>query len=500
LIGFSLQASRAQNETESDSRRIIVEMRAQMNDKLFTFLLLLVIAVASHAQVTYGAFYSFGSTSVDPLHPSASGIIAQGRDGAFVTTAPYGGLNSEGAVFKSAKPNGGGFTVLHNFSGIDGEHPFGGVTLGADGDFYGTTQAGGSSGSGTVFKISTDGSLTTLYNFTGGSDGGSPYAPPIEGRNGNFFGTTFGGGTHGDGTIYEITPSGQIATIYNFDGAHGCQPYGPLDLGTDGNFYGTTTSCGNKFGGTVFKITGKGHLTTLHDFSNGSMNGLFAPYAGLVQGNDGNFYGTTFGSSDTTGGSVFQITPSGMVTVLHTFAGTDGSAPLGGLVASANSGWLYGTTEFGGSGNFGVIFKIAYPSGGDFSVLHEFDETFGADPEVTLLQHTNGILYGDTNLGGGGTLCACGALYYLNDANLHPFVTALPYSGKVGQTVELLGQHFSSKDRITTVSFNGTVATPTVKKATYLTVIVPSGATTGFVTVTTTQGTLTSNRAFQVLP
>jgi uncharacterized repeat protein (TIGR03803 family) len=262
-----------------------------------------------------------------------------------------------------------------------------------------------------------------------------------------------------------------------------------LVQGTDGNLYGTTTGYygGN---GSVFKITTSGKFTTLYNFDGTHGAG---PYATLVQGSDGNFYGTTGAGGSSNAGVVFKITPNGTLTVLHNMNGTsDGTSPWAGLV-QATDGNFYGVNTAAGTTNNGTIFKIS-PTG-SFSVLYNFDGTTGSEPSVTLFQHTNGILYGVTYGGGIGTECGCGVFYSLN-LGLKPFVSLLPNSAKVGKTIEILGQGFKGTTR---VSFNGTPATFKVVSSTYLTVVVPKGATTGFVAVTTPKSKLKSNRKFRVI-
>jgi uncharacterized repeat protein (TIGR03803 family) len=459
--------------------------------RFFTFLVPVLITIAAHAQ-SFSVVYNFGSASGDPTNPSFSGIVARGRDGNLYTTAPQGGSMGDGAVIKIS----GTLNVLYSFDGIHGSDPEGGLTLATDGNFYGTTCSGGTSGSGTVFKITPSGSLTVLHNFTGGGDGQCPYAPPIQGTDGNFYGTTYGGGA-GYGVVYKMTSSGALTPLYKFDLTHGLQPFAPLVQGTDGNFYGTTASGGNNGSdaGVIFRITPAGKLTVLYNFDGGTHGGL--PFGPLVQGSDGNFYGTTLSSTGPTG-VVFKITPAGTLTVLHTMNGTtDGEFPYAGLV-QATDGNFYGVNSGGGSPGAGTIFKIS--SKGSYSVLYNFDGTTGSTPDVTPFQHTNGVVYGDTRSGGAGnvtcTAGTCGVFYSLS-ASLPPFVSLLPYSGKVGKTIEILGQGFTST---TTVSFNGTAATPTVKSGAYLMAVVPNGATTGFVRVTTSSGTLTSNKKFRVTP
>jgi len=251
-------------------------------------------------------------------------------------------------------------------------------------------------------------------------------------------------------------------------------------------------------GTTLTFVAPTGTLSVLHEFCQGSCTDGGIPYSGLVLSPSGNFYGTTAQGGANNSGVVFKITPSGVLTVLHDFNGTtDGSRPNAGLV-QATDGNFYGTAASGGSDNFGTIYRIN--SKGSFSVLHNFDNTAGAYPLVTLFQHTNGVLYGDTQGGGPGTgsVCTCGVFYSLN-VGLGPFVSFLPPQsfGKVGASIGIFGQGFTGT---TAVAFGGTPATYTVSSDTYLTAKVPAGALSGQVTVTTPGGKLTSNKEFRVTP
>jgi len=279
-----------------------------------------------------------------------------------------------------------------------------------------------------------------------------------------------------------------------------------LVLGTDGNFYGTTDIGGTGVGsgaGVMFQSTLSGRVTVLYDFGTGvGVN----PNGPLVQGSDGNFYGTTFAAvGQAYGGTVFQITPTGSPTFLYELNGTtDGAGPVDGL-GQATDGNFYGVTLEAGSGNncgpngCGTLFQVT--PGGSFSVLHNFDSVTGFIARGTPFQHTSGVLFGNTVLGGTATgNCVnsgpCGVLYSWN-AGLPAFVNLVPYVGKVGSSIGFLGQGFTSSS---SVSFNGMPATASVVSGTFLRATVPSGATTGFVTVTTSTGTLTSNKQFVVTP
>jgi len=434
--------------------------------------LLLTVATATPSHAQFSVLHNFGTKSGDGTNPSYSGIVAQGRDGNMYSTTGNGGTFNLGTVFKITPA--GTLTVIYNFDGPHGSEPYGGLTLGTDGNFYGTAFGGGKFGYGTVFQITPGGTVTVLHNFAS-TDGSNPHAPPIQGTDGNFYGTTQTGGTNVYyGTVYKITPSGTITTLYSFDVTHGYYPVAPLVQGTDGNFYGTTIHGGASNEGIVFRITPSGKLTVFYTFdvTHGDQ-----PYSPLIQGNDGNFYGTITGGGSTGLGTVFKLTPTGKITVLFNFAaGAGPSVPYAGLV-QATDGFFYGNTFQGGTKSDGAVFRIN--ANGQLSSLHDFDATTGAIPEVTLLQHTNGILYGDT-VQGGTSIPACGNLgcgvFYRWNAGLKPFVSLVSTSGKIGKIIEILGQGFTGT---TGVSFNGVAATFKVVSATYMTAVVPTGATTG---------------------
>jgi uncharacterized repeat protein (TIGR03803 family) len=275
------------------------------------------------------------------------------------------------AVALPAQTTAGGphapkFTTLHSFDETDGSAPSAALIQATDGHFYGTTYGGGADGDGTVFTITANGTLTTLHSFDY-TDGAYPGATLVQDADGNFYGTTFEGGAKGNdncvfnscGTVFKITPSGVLTTLHTFDYTDGQLPGAALVLARDGNLYGTTEEGGASDVGTVFKISpsGAGTLTTLHSFD--SMDGAF-PSAGLVQGADENFYGTTYegGANGCRNvpsgcGTVFTITASGTLTTLHSFNYTDGANPEAGLVQGTD-GKFYGTTSYGGAkGNCG---------------------------------------------------------------------------------------------------------------------------------------------------
>jgi uncharacterized repeat protein (TIGR03803 family) len=298
------------------------------------------------------------------------------------------------------------FCSQHNCA--DGEYPLGRLVQGTDGNFYGTTFQQGGGGYGTVYKVTSSGTLTILHNLTGQSDGGNPYAGVIQATDGNFYGVdTIGGGTpSGCGAVYKVAPNGTTTILYDFTGYYhnrdGCSPWLPLVQASDGNFYGTTNSGGTSNVGSVFKITPGGTLTILYNFctQSGCPDGA-NPFAGLIQANDGNLYGVASIGGAYNYGSVFKITTSGTLTTLHSFNSTDGNTPDGGLV-QASDGNFYGTTYGGGANNDGTVFKMT-PSG-TLTTLYSFCSqpscTDGNGPYAGLLQGRDGNFYGTTYLGG----------------------------------------------------------------------------------------------------
>jgi uncharacterized repeat protein (TIGR03803 family) len=306
---------------------------------------------------TPATLYAFTGDG-DGAYPMAG--LVQGADGNLYGTASVGGTGDWGTIFNIT--SGGTFGALHSFTGVaDGSFPYAELMQGVDGSFYGTTLEGGiSNGWGTVFKITPDGSVSNLYSFTGGADGGSPEATLVQGVDGSLYGTTSEGGTSSSGTVFKITTNGTFTTLYSFYGSSdGGFPYAGVIQAADGNFYGTTGDDGQLGNGTVFKITTNGILTTLHSFAGGS-DGSF-PSAGLIQASDGNLYGTTAYGGTYNDGTVFQITTNGALTTLISFNGTNGANPQVPLVEGTDDN-LYGTTQNGGPMDNGVIFRLTVPS------------------------------------------------------------------------------------------------------------------------------------------
>lgn len=436
--------------------------------------LMLFLVPAGFAQV-YTDLYNFDQVHGDS--PSDPQVMAQGQDGNLYGTVPEG-LASSGVIFRMTPA--GGFTEIYSFGGQpDGSRPNAGLTLGLDGNFYGSTVLGGVNNLGTIYRVTPAGVVTVMYSFTGGTDGAYPYGTPILGNDGNFYGLTQ------YATAYKITPSG----VFTLLGSIPDRSFSPLFLGADGNFYGTTQHGGSLNQGTVFRMSPAGVVTVIYNFD-GTNGGV--PWAGVVQATDGNFYGTTTGGGSGGGGVVFRVTPSGNYKVLHSFpAGSqnDGYDPIAGLVF-ATDGTFYGATFAGGSNGYGVVFQLT--SSGRYVFLNQFDKLSGSNPSSNLVQHTNGWIYG---MALGGTHVE--GVFYGLDVHLGAKVKLVLSSGKVGSIVEVLGSGFIGT---TAVQFAHKAANFTVVSDTYLTAVVPAGATTGPVTVTTPTATLSSMSSFRVVP
>lgn len=320
-------------------------------------------------------------------------------------------------------------TVLHSFAndGHDGYSPYADVLV-VNGNIYGTTYRGGAFGSGTVYKIARSGTATIVHNFTpDGADGFNPYgAPVVRDKAGNLYGTTYQGGAFGNGTVFKIDPSGTETVLHSFivDGIDGYLPNAGLVLDAAGNLYGTTYA-GGEFGlGTVFQISASGIESVLHSFANS--DGCNPVNAGVVLKGKNLLYGATSQCGAHGVGTVFKLTKTGVLTVLHHFAtdGIDGYLPNAGLVLDKLTGNLYGTTFQGGAFSKGTVYKVT--SSGIETVLHSFaaDGTDGMNPAATLaFDKATGNLYGTTVGGGTHNL---GTVFMLTPAGtetiLHSFV------------------------------------------------------------------------------
>ncbi len=363
-------------------------------------LLLWVTMLPTFSSRALTTLYSF-TNRFDGSQPYAG--LALGSDGNFYGTCFEGGSNDLGSVFKITP--GGVLTPLYSFSYIDGDSPTAGLVQGTDGNFYGTTFQGGTNFQdgvnldfGTVFQISSDGAFNSLYSFANGIDGANPYAGLTEGTNGAFYGTTVNGGSNNNGGVFEITSAGTLTSLYSFtNGVDGSQPRAALTPAIDGNFYGTTYYGGSNHAGALFRITPAGALTPLHSFVSASDGAN--PLGKLVASTHGSLYGTAYTGGTNGGGTMFSITISGTFSVLYSFtAGIDGANPGAGL-ALGSDGNFYGTTYAGGPNGNGGIFKIT-PQGA-LTPLYLFSVgNDGASSYATLVQGSDGDFYGTTQFGG----------------------------------------------------------------------------------------------------
>jgi len=474
----------------SETLKAIAVVSGDTNSPVATGAYDILIAATPAFSVTAGIYNSVQKVSLSDKTPGAT--IYYTTDGSIPTTAsakytsaiPVGTTETVRAIAAAA-----GFatsavatasyqiileTVIHAFNygvngSTDGEFGYSALIQGSDGNFYGTTTGGGAfagnSDGGTFFRVTPAGVTTTLYSFGATATGLSvPYAPLVEGKDGDFYGTTDEGGAYGFGGIFKVTPDGRETVVYSFDavgvanfgntasnglvlgtdgnfygmtqegGGSGCfgtvyklstsggvttldcfppvpgdtagsEPMGNLIEASDGNFYGTNLSGGTYGLGSVFKITPTGKLTVVHSFGNLDGTGAYdgaMPLAGLVQATDGNLYGTTLAAGGNDGGIVFRITLAGYETVLHSFdlmsySSTDGSTPQSSLIQGSD-GNLYGTTGFGGINGEGTIYRISLS--GTETVLLSFDGDHGASPQASLIEAPNGDLYGITTEGG----------------------------------------------------------------------------------------------------
>jgi len=353
--------------------------------------------ISVHAQ-TETTLYSF-TGKTDSQHPGA--FLIQGGDGNLYGTAVGNLYPDYGAVYKLTLPTNT-FTTLYKFTGAaDSATPINSLLYGSNGYLYGTTYGNLILGTdGTVYKISPSaGTLTTLFQFTGGANGSNPETNLIQDSAGDLYGSTSGAGS-GYGTLFELSPTNSITTLDSFTKYTGGNNNSSPIIGSDGNFYGVTYGGGTTGFGTVYKLSA-GVMTTLYTFQ-GAGDGA-EPAGPLVEGPDGNFYGVTGDDGAVTAanggvGTIFKITPSGVLTTLHVFNGTtDGTGPYPLFLAS--DGNFYGVAFLGGANSKGTIFEIT-PSG-TFTVLYNFGSTGdGTEPQAGLLQASDGNFYGAAYDGG----------------------------------------------------------------------------------------------------
>ncbi|MBE7212065.1 MAG: hypothetical protein INR65_13675, partial [Gluconacetobacter diazotrophicus] len=371
-----------------------------------------------------GAFASlhqfvYGSDGANP-----SGPLLLAGDGYLYGVTANGGPANDGTAFRVARD--GTQTVLATFTGDTGSSPSGALVQGRDGNFYGVTQYGGASNDGTVFQMTPAGALTAIHSFRSDTEGMFPSGGLLLASDGYFYGVTSDGGAGSVGTVFRVDTQGSLVVLHSFAyDSNGSNPTGPLVQGSDGNFYGSLASDVN-FTGHLFRMTPDGAVTLLYNLSSDTDG--YSPQGGLVQGPDGSFYGTVDAGGPGGGGTLFNFTVGGAFNVLHALSSeTDGDDPAGGLALAAN-GNLYGTAYDGGTNDNGTVYEQM--AGGTFNVLHTFSALYanginqdGANPPSALVQDADGNLYGVAKNGGAAGL---GTVFVLSP--VHPTF----FDGEVG--------------------------------------------------------------------
>ena len=403
------------------------------------FAVLTSIVAAHLTGQTFSVLVNCDTASASPAAP-----LTLGRDGNFYGTTSAG--RTYGTIFRMT--SGGSLTTLHALTASEGSSPTGGVIFASDGYLYGTTNQGGTNSDGTIFKVSTSGAFTKLHDFSGTSDGAQPVGKLVQASDGNLYGVTNLGGANSCGSIFQITTSGTLTDFHDFNcSIDGGNPKDGLIQATDGNLYGTTSGRGAAGSGTVFRIGLDGTFNVIHSF--GSTEGG-SPYAALIQASDGNFYGTTHQGGSGGFGTVFKLTSNGVLTTLHSFTGTDGKNPSA-PVTEGSDGNLYGTAYGGGDAIYGAMFVVT-PSG-QFTRLHSFTGSGGQYPEAALVENPAGTFIGTASLGGLNNKGVVYSLQYtappipgpsINTSGVVPVFGTSPVV-QSGEWVSIYGSNLASK-------------------------------------------------------
>ncbi len=430
-------------------------------------------AVSASVAQTITVIKSFSATSAI-AYPV--GVPTQGRDGLLYGQAVDSSLSNLDFRLNTS----GSGVVLHNFN-FTTTNVISGLTLAADGNFYGTLPSDGASNNGLLFKLSRGGVFMSLHEFTGGTDGYAPLYPPVQAANGTLYGTT-------RTTMYSYNPAGVYQVLYSFstDQAFSLDQ---LVQDAQGNLDAVSIEGGANNCGSIVKLSTQGKLLSVLSFD---CLGQGMDPVGILAASDGNLYGTTSLGGNTRGsgmGTIFRIDAAGTLTTLYTFTGKQGDGAEPVFLTQGTDGLIYGITVSGGAHGYGAIFSL--PLSGVPTILYSFRQGDGT-LSAGLVQDTNGKFYGFAEQGGAFGFGS----FYSFDTGLGPFVALQKYQGKVGSTVQILGQGFTGTK---SVSFNGVAASSlTVSSDTYMTAIVPTGASTGSVVVVTPTATLTSNKLFTV--
>ncbi len=500
----------------------------------------------------YQDLYDFGG-NYGGYHSPFPLVMAEGPDGNLYGVLPAGGAHNKGTIFQMGAA--GGLTTLYNFDGAHGRTPVGGLTLGPDGNLYGMAEHGSVHGYGDIFRMTPSGAFSVLYAFKGGADGGYPVSPLIVGADGRLYGTSYPGvafrvtphgdfsvltkipttsngallqaadgtfygvtefgGRYGAGTIYRIDGS-SCTVLHSFDGASGSYPVGGLAEGADGNFYGTTSAGGRRNAGVIYRVTPAGAFSVVVHFEIGRGGGGYQSFGGLVAGADGELYGVTIWGGTNGDGVIFAVTPNGAYSVLHNFEAPQGTGAYGTPTQDTN-GFLYGMTNRGGGAKNGVIYRFADGSpsflrlttgsgmvGQRVGVLGNYflgasSVEFNGTPASFSVQSDNYLVTqvpsGETGFVRVNT--SQGDLTGNAVFRVDPQITAFsPPRGKAGDTVTVTGTGLIQAVAVTV----GGVPTDqfTVRSDSTVAFVIPIGARTGKITVTTPGGTVTSRSAFTV--
>jgi uncharacterized repeat protein (TIGR03803 family) len=451
-------------------------------------------AVPAHAQ-TPTTLHSFLNGSTDACGPENN--IVQGRDGNMYGLGVNCGTSGAGAVYKISPT--GTESVVYSFPGTFA-NCFSGLTIGSDGNFYGTCFST-PGGNGAIFQLTPAGVFTDKHDFNGGSGDTEPVYAPIQATDGNYYGTT-GDYPFTCGNIYKLTSAGTYTSLHTFSGSD-CGPASSLFQASDGNLYGTLYSCAisPSGGGCVYKISTAGVFKEIYGFASTGLN----PCTGVIQAKNGNLYGATNQGGTNGSGGIYKLTTAGVFTDLHDFNNTtdaDCGYSVGRTTVNllqVTDGNFYGVNGYGGPNGAGSIYKLT--SANVFTpFLFPNPTVDGNFPLTTLLQNTNGLVYGATESGGPTSCNPCQGIFFSVATGDAAFVNLEPTqkTGLVGSSVGMFGQGFSSSS---VVKFGGVASiSVTLSGTTYLTAKVPVGAKTGAVTVTTGSTTLTSPQTFKVKP
>jgi uncharacterized repeat protein (TIGR03803 family) len=394
----------------------MLNLQKTINPFTLKVLALLVAVLGSFPRVTQAETYTIlarfdgknGSAPVSTVIPDAKGNL--------YGTTTYGPKRL-GTVFKLTPQ--GVITTLFTFGRDTGNQPWDGLIWGKDGNLYGVAHFGGKAGYGTVYKITPSGKYSLLHDFTN-QDGRAPRSGLLLAKDGNFYGVTYGISSHG--TIYRVTPNGNFTVLYRFSGPDGSGAWSTLVQGKDGFLYGTTEGGGKYGNGNIFKLSLDGNLSTIWHFNDRKLKDGRELRRGLVEGSDGNLYGTTRQGGNFGYGTIFKITPNGNLTTLVHFNGQNGRFPETALIEGAK-GTFYGTTFFGGNSTqcsygCGTLFKVT--SDGALTTLVNFNGENGSFPAGNLTKDSKGNIYGTTSNGGSNSICpettakGCGLVFKLS--------------------------------------------------------------------------------------